>query len=92
MPQLLHQLDEKDAFSINEKIKKTSTRQKFQHFNGHMVNGYEMCNQFKQYKSNGLFILLSSGENCVYIDNSVCVIKNILVLNELVYVACSNFN
>ena len=92
LPQLLHQLDKKDVFSINEKIKKSSTIHKFQHFNGPMVNGYKLCNQFKLYKSDHLFFSLSSGDNCVYIDKSVCVIKNIYVLDKSVYVACSNFD
>ena len=90
LPQLLCQLDENDVFSISETIKKTSTKHKFQHFNGLIVNGYEMYNQLKQYKSDDLFITLSYGDNCVFIDSNVCVIKNILVLDKSAYVACSS--
>ena len=92
LPQLLRRLDEKDVFSSSETIKKTSTKLKFQHFNGPMVDGYEMYNQLKQYKSDDLFITISCGDNCVFIDNNVCVIKNSFVLDKSVYVACSSFS
>ena len=48
------------------------------HLEGPLPSGYERYNQFKQYHSSNLFVSSLPGDNCVCIDDSTCVTKNII--------------
>ena len=62
-----------------------------QHFNGPVPNGYETYDQFMQYSSTNLFVSLSSNDNCFYIEESVCLIKNILCSFDMTFLVVSKF-
>ena len=44
-----------------------------------------------QYSSTNLFVSLSSNDNCFYIEESVCLIKNILCSFDMTFLVVSKF-
>jgi len=79
-----------------ESTEKTSLLEKkqqcqMQHFEGPLPSGYESYSQFKQYRSSNLFLSLLPEDNCVCIDESVCVIKNIISSCDSTNIVFSKF-
>ena len=47
-----------------------------QHYGGPLLQGFETFNQFKQYKTEELLVTAATGDNCICVGGSICVVKN----------------
>lgn len=84
--QIIRRLEEKHRVNMDcsENIESIS-KHKQQHFNGPVPNGFESYSQFKQYKSENLYISLLSNDNCFYIKDFVCIVRNIFGFSNLTF-------
>ena len=49
-----------------------------QHYEGPLLQGFETFNQFKQYKTEELLVTVATGDNCICVGGSICIVKNII--------------
>lgn len=93
LAQILRRVKEKNTCS-NKTIMKDSNSlgNKKQHFGGPLPSGYEIFDQFKQYCSSNLFLSSLPGDNCICINGSICVIKNIISSRDSTFLVYSKFS
>ena len=79
-----HQILSKDA-EYSESLVRIS------HCDGPVPHGYRAVTQYKQLNAMCGCVSISEGNNCIEIDNEICLVRNILMHEGRVFLVCERF-